>query len=95
MKRLYVYLIVVTLVLAWIGIGSEYAEAAASAMVPRISIEGLKDKLNDPALVILDVRIPKHIEASTYKIRGAVWVNPAGVDKWSQFFDRDAIVVLY
>ena len=95
MKRLYVYLIMFTLVLAWIGIGSENAAAAAYAMVPRISSEGLKDKLNEPALVILDVRIPGHIEASTQKIKGAVWVNPAGVDTWSQFFDKDAIFVLY
>jgi hypothetical protein len=95
MKRIYVYLIMFTLVLALIGIRPEFAEAATYAMVPRISIEGLKDKLNEPALVILDVRIPSHIEASTQKIKGAVWVNPASVDKWSQFFDKDAIVVLY
>jgi hypothetical protein len=95
MKRLYVYLMMVTVVLAWSGTGLKFTAAATYEMVPRISVEALKDKLAEPALVILDVRIPGHIEASTYKIRGAVWVNPAGVDKWSQFFDRDAIVVLY
>jgi hypothetical protein len=84
-----------TLVLAGIGIGPEYTAASTYEMVPRISTGALKDKLNETELVILDVRIPSHIEASTFKIRGAVWVNPAGVDKWSQFFDRDATFVLY
>lgn len=95
MKRLNVYLIMFTLVLAAIGIGPKDAETASYEMVPRISVEALKDQLNKPALVILDVRIPRHIAASTFKIMGAVRVNPAGVDTWSQFFDRDAIIVLY
>jgi hypothetical protein len=95
MKRLYVYLIMFTLVLAWIGTGPGFAAAAPYEMVPRITTEALNNQLNEPALVILDVRIPKHIEASTYKIMGAVLVNPAGVDTWSQFFDKDAIFVLY
>jgi len=85
----------IALILAWAGSEPGYAAAATFEMVPRISTGALKDKLNEPELVILDVRIPKHIEASTYKIRGAVWVNPAGVDKWSQFFDKDATFVLY
>ena len=95
MKRLNVYLIMFILVLAAIGIEPKNAETASYVMVPRISVEALKDQLNESALVILDVRIPRHIEASTYKIMGAVRVNPAGVDTWSQFFDRDAIFVLY
>jgi hypothetical protein len=95
MKKFYVYFIMLTLVLAWIGTGPEFSAAATYEMVPRISTEALKNQLNEPALVILDVRIPKHIEASTYKILGAVLVNPAGVDTWSQFFDKDATFVLY
>jgi hypothetical protein len=95
MKRLYVYLIMLSVVLAWIGTGPGFAVAVPNEMVPRISVEALKAQLNEPALVVLDVRIPRHIEASTYKIMGAVLVNPAGVDTWSQFFDKDATFVLY
>ena len=95
MKRINVYLIMFTLVLTAIGIAPKNAQTASYEMVPRISTGALKDKLNETELVILDVRIPRHIEASTFKIMGAVRVNPAGVDTWSQFFDRDAIFVLY
>jgi len=95
MKTLKAYFILLSLVTAWVGIGPEYAAASSYEMVPRISTVALKDKLNDPGLFILDVRIHKHIEASPYKILGAVWVNPAGVNTWSQFFPRDAIFVLY
>ena len=69
--------------------------ASSSGNIPFISIEDLKAKLAEPSVVVLDVRIPKHIAASRFKVKGAVWVNPKEFDRWVHNFSRDATYVLY
>ena len=70
-------------------------DASSSGDIPFISIEDLRAKLADPSVVILDVRIPKHIAESRFKVKGAIWVNPKEIDQWIHSFSKDATYVLY
>ena len=81
--------------LAGVAINFDPADASSSGDIPFISIEELKAKLGDPSLFVLDVRIPKNFDASQFKIKGAVWVNPKEIDQWIHSFATDATYVLY
>ena len=95
MKGIIARLILLSVLLAGSAINTEPTVAAASGDIPFITIQELKTELGEPSLVILDVRIPKHIAASRQKIKGAVWVNPKEFDRWIQSFATDATYVLY
>ena len=95
MKRYIARVLLVSVLLAGVAINVDPAGASSSGDIPFISIAELKAKLADPSIVILDVRIPKHIDASRFKIKGAVWVNPKEIDQWIHSFSKDATYVLY
>jgi hypothetical protein len=95
MKRFTAFVLFFSVLLAGVAINVDPTDASSSGNIPFISIEDLKAKLADPSVVILDVRIPKHIDASRFKIKGAVWVNPKEIDQWVQSFSKDATYVLY
>ena len=48
----------------------------SSSDVPRMSIETLLARIDDPSIRILDVRLPSDQERSKIKIKGAVRENP-------------------
>jgi rhodanese-related sulfurtransferase len=56
---------------------------AVAASLPRMTKEQLKSRLDDPELIIVDVRTGKDWKASEYKIKGAVRVNPREVESWA------------
>jgi hypothetical protein len=95
MIRFAVRVLLLSVLLAGSAINIEPTDASASGDIPFITIQELKAELGGPSLVILDVRIPRHIAASRQKIRGAVWVNPKEFDRWIQSFATDATYVLY
>ena len=95
MKRFIAPMLLLSALLAGVAINVNPTDAYSSGDIAFISIAELKDKLGEPSVVVLDVRIPKHIAASRSKIKGAVWVNPKEVDKWVQSFSKDATYVLY
>jgi hypothetical protein len=80
MKRFVALVILLSMLLAGFAINIEPTHASASGDIPFITIQELKAELGEPSLVILDVRLPKHIAASRQKIKGAVWVNPKEID---------------
>lgn len=95
MKRFIALVLFFSVLLAGVAINVDPTDASSSGDIPFISIEELKDKLGVPSVVILDVRIPKHIAASRFKVKGAVWVNPKEIDQWINLFSKDSTYVLY
>ncbi len=63
--------------------------------IPGITKEELKSMLDDPDVVILDVRGAKQWEASGRKIKGAVWEDPKNVESWADKYPKDKTLVLY
>jgi rhodanese-related sulfurtransferase len=61
----------------------------------RISKEELKDRLNDPSLIILDVRISKDWKKSGKKIKGAIQKDPNKFAEWSSQYPKTKTIVLY
>jgi hypothetical protein len=95
MIRFDVRVLLLSVLLAGSAINIESTDASSSGDILFISIEELKAKLGEPSVVILDMRIPKHIAASRLKIKGVVWVNPEEIDQWVQSFSKDSTYMLY
>ena len=67
----------------------------ASAQVIKITINELFKSLNNPKLLILDVRTPGSWQASGIKIKGAVRKNPDTFESWANDFPENKFLVLY
>ena len=87
--RLWFVVIAVSLMLAvsW--------SLAATQEAPRIDQETLKSWLNDPGVMIIDVRQPGDWQASDKKIQGAVREDPHAVNAWAATLPKDKKIVLY
>lgn len=57
--------------------------------------EALKSELDNPNIVVLDVRTGRDWKSSEFKIKGAVRANPGSFDSWSNNFDKNKQLVLY
>jgi hypothetical protein len=70
---------------------------AVAGGAPRITKEELKSMLGDAKLVIVDVRRTKDWNASEYKIKDAVRVDPdpRKVDSWVSSYAKDKTIVVY
>ena len=71
------------------------AQMAIAAEVPRMTKEELKAKLDNPDVVIVDVRAGKDWKGSEFKIKGAVRENPAKFSSWAEKYPKDKTLVLY
>ena len=63
--------------------------------VPRMPIEELKARLNDPTLVLIDVRADGDWEGSAIKIKGALREDDEKVAEWASKYSKDKTIVLY
>jgi rhodanese-related sulfurtransferase len=88
-KRL---LIAPLLILFVIGILATFAKAAD---VPRMTKDELKAMLDNPDLVILDVRSKKDWKDSDTKIQGAIREDPGSIKSWAGKYTKDKTLVLY
>jgi rhodanese-related sulfurtransferase len=70
-------------------------ETVKAQDAPRMDVQQLKEMLDDPDLVIIDVRKPRDMVASDLKIKGAVRLDTAKTGEWFSGFDRRKIYVLY
>jgi len=69
---------------------------AWAADVPRVSKEELKSMLNDPRVIILDVRAAGDWDKSKIKIQGAVREDPnKSAKSWADKYSKDKTIVLY
>jgi predicted sulfurtransferase len=76
-------------------IGCTYLSETSSKVVPRISKEELKARIDDPSLIILDVRRPKEWKKSGKKIKGAIQENPNKFASWFSRYQKTKEIVLY
>ena len=68
---------------------------ASASDVPKISKEELNAMLNNPDLIIIDVRRERDWNSSSLKIRGAAWEDFLDVDIWAQKYPKNKTIVLY
>jgi rhodanese-related sulfurtransferase len=66
----------------------------AAPKVPLVSKQTLKSWLNDPDLLIIDVRLFSY-NSSKKKIKGAVRKDPFNVESWAGTLPKDKKIVLY
>jgi len=71
------------------------ATFAKSADVPRMKKDELKARLDNPDLVILDVRSENDWKDGDSKIEGAVREDPESVKPWAEKYSKDKTLVLY
>jgi rhodanese-related sulfurtransferase len=57
--------------------------------------EELKAKLDNPDLVIVDVRLGKDWTGSDLKIKGAVREDPEAIDSWVNKYPKNKTLVFY
>lgn len=85
----YVLLFALTLVLTNVGISQ------AGTDVPLMTTDELKAMLDDPDLLILDVRRGKDWTSSEFKIKGATYAKPKAYDEWANTYPKNKKIVLY
>lgn len=68
---------------------------ARAGDVPLMTVDDLKAMLDNPDLVILDVRKGKDWSSSEFKIKGATYVDTKAYDTWSDSYAKDQKIVLY
>jgi rhodanese-related sulfurtransferase len=66
----------------------------AAKPVPRVSKQTLKSWLNDPNVMIIDVRLGSY-DTSKKKIKGAVRKDPYNVKSWASTLPKNKKIVLY
>ena len=77
-----------------IGLLSSIANAA-DVDVPRFPKELLKEELDNPDIIILDVRSRSQWENSEWKIKGSIWEDPGEFESWANFkYSRNKTLVL-
>ena len=87
----------VKLIIGIIGVAAlcMLGQIVIAAEVPRMTKEELKKNLNNPDIIIVDVRTGNDWKASEFKIKGAVRENPSDFGSWSGKYPKNKTLVLY
>jgi predicted sulfurtransferase len=85
----------IMIVLVGVAILSLLPHKTAAAGAPRITAEELNAKLDDPDVIIIDVRRAGHWQGSDQKIAGAVREDPKNIEAWAGNYAHDKTLVLY
>jgi len=72
-----------------------FFSAQAFGQVIKITINQVLESLDNPQLLLLDVRTSGNWQASNNKIQGAVRKNPATFDSWANDLPKNNFLVLY
>jgi len=68
---------------------------SAASEAPRITKEELRAMMDNPDLIIIDVRMEKEWKKSDKKIKGAVWEDSEEIEKWAGKYPKDKTIVFY
>jgi rhodanese-related sulfurtransferase len=68
---------------------------ARSADAPRMTKEELKSMLDNPNLMVMDVRTQRDWKESDLKIKGATREDPEAVESWANKYPKDKTLVFY
>lgn len=63
--------------------------------IPRMTIEDLAARINDPDTMVIDVRPQDQWLISERKIIGAIHQNPETVESWAGAFPKGKALVIY
>ena len=66
-----------------------------AAEAPRMDKEQLKAQLDNPDVVVIDVRAFTDWVMTKEKIKGAVRENPRDAEDWGRKYPKDKVIVLY
>ena len=72
-----------------------YSAADSTGDVPRISVIAVDTLLENPDIVIIDVRKKKSWWSSTTKIYGAVREDPSKVSEWIDKYPKTKTLFIY
>lgn len=75
--------------------GGIIAPEIKAQVVPRITIKRVKAIMDNPGVVIIDVRRPEDWELSSSKIAGAHREDPRSVRRWMSKYGKDKTLVFY
>jgi rhodanese-related sulfurtransferase len=84
--------IVALLIFFMVGL---FTTIARSADAPRITKEELKAMLDNPNLMVMDVRTQRDWKESDLKIKGAAREDPEAVESWANKYPKDKTLVFY
>ena len=93
--RRFIVWVVLCLALLINAYGCALPAKRSSETVQKISKEELKSRLDDPSLVILDVRRPQDWKKSGKKIKGAIQENPYKFENWYARYPKAKTILLY
>jgi len=71
------------------------APAWSNTDAPLVTKEDLKAMIDDPEVLVLDVRQAGDWQSSEFKIKGAVYANPSDYNAWAKTYPKDKTLVLY
>jgi hypothetical protein len=91
--RKMVVMVLLGVSMAWLDLGVQWA--IAQDAIAKITKEELKGKLDNPDVVIVDVRLGKDWQASESKIKGALRVEPGNVLALTDKYPKDKMLVFY
>ncbi len=93
--RRFIAWLIFCLVLLLGASGCATTSEKSSKTIHQMSKEDLKSRLEDPSLVILDVRRPQDWKKSGKKIKGAIQENPYKFDTWNARYPKTKTILLY
>lgn len=83
------------LLLACLGLVLFTCAKSPSESIPTITKEQLKRSLNDPNVVVIDVRVASHWTESYLKVKGAVHEDPTMLALWLNKYPKGKMIVFY
>lgn len=66
-----------------------------AAELSMMSVNQLQRILDNPEIVVLDVRGSKDWTSSDFKIKGAVRRAPISFESWANEYSKDSVLILY
>jgi gas vesicle protein len=96
MQRKYLFVgVFVGIIAAVVFLAAGLIAQSAAADFRKISKEELRDMLDNPELVIIDVRTDKEWKKADLKIKGAAWEDADEVKTWAVRYPKDRTIALY
>ncbi len=86
---------VLTILFLILGVFSIRIETALPQEVPRVTKEHLRSIMDNPDVVIIDVRVNSEWTSSSQKIKGAIREEPGSVDSWMDNYPKEKTLVFY
>lgn len=88
-------LIRVIILLLVVAVEPTSIRAASPADIPRITKDGLRARMGEANLIIIDVRLADDWEKSKEKIAGSVHHDPDAVESWRGTYAPGQTLILY